>query len=136
MITDPRNSGMDQLSSRGKRNQQETQTMSHGLSNFFGAVAAWLCLAPVAFAHEPLSMPGTLPAGFTAAHYIANLSLILIWITGGIFLVVGGLLAFEPLRFLTRKSDPLSVPARVNRNTEINLAWTAIPVLVVLLFLA
>jgi hypothetical protein len=34
--------------------------MRYGLSNFFGAIAAWLCLAPVAFTYEPLSMPGTL----------------------------------------------------------------------------
>jgi hypothetical protein len=80
--------------------------MSNGLSNFFGAIAAWLCLAPVAFAREPLSMPCTLAPGFTAAHCVANLSLFLIWITGGILLAVGGLLAFEPLRFRAAKSDP------------------------------
>jgi hypothetical protein len=34
--------------------------MSHGLSNFSGAMAAWLCLAPVAFARAPLAMPGSL----------------------------------------------------------------------------
>jgi hypothetical protein len=32
------------------------QATSHGLSNFFGAIAAWLCLAHVAFTREPLSM--------------------------------------------------------------------------------
>lgn len=110
--------------------------MSPSLSNFFGAIAAWLCLAPVAFAREPLSMPSTLAAAATPAHYIANLSLFLIWITGGIFLVVGGLLAFAPFRFLARKSDPLSGWAQIYRRTGIALAWTVIPVLVLVLFLA
>jgi cytochrome c oxidase subunit 2 len=120
---------MDVFSSPSKRNQQEIQTMRHGLSNFLGAIAAWLCLAPVAFARNPLSMP-------TATHGIANLSLFLIWITGGIFLVVGGFLAFEPPRFRARKSDPLSAPSQVHRSMEINLTWTVIPVMVLLLFLA
>ena len=82
--------------------------MRHGLSNFLGAIAAWLCLAPVAFAYEPLSMQSTLAAACTPAHYVANLSLFLIWITGGIFLLVGGILAFVRFRFRARQSDPLS----------------------------
>jgi hypothetical protein len=73
--------------------------MSHGLSNFFGAIAAWLCLAPVALTREPLSMSSSLAHAFNPVHYIANLSVILIWITGGIFMVVGGLLAFAPFKF-------------------------------------
>ena len=109
--------------------------MSHGLSNCLGAIAAWLCLAPVAFAREPLSMPGSLAPGFTPAHHIVNLSFLLIWITGGILLVVGGLMAFSPLRFGPRKLSPLSGPLRVYRSTGIDLAWTVIPLLVLALFL-
>jgi len=54
---------------------------------------------------------------------------------GGIFLVVGGLLAFAPFRFRARKSDLLSGPTQVCGNTEIDLAWTVIPVLLLVLFL-
>ena len=110
--------------------------MSHGLSNFFGAIAAWLCLAPVAFTRETMSMTRTLNHGFTAAHYIANPSLFLIWITGGLFLIVGGLLAFEPHRFRGRKSNPSSAAVQVYRSMQINLAWTMIPVLVMVLLIA
>ena len=110
--------------------------MSNGLSNFFRAIAAWLCLAPVAFAREPLSMRCTLAPGLTAAHFVANLSLFLIWIAGGILLAVRGLLAFKPLRFRATKSDPLSAPVQVHRRMEINLAWTLNSVLVLVLFLA
>lgn len=105
-----------------------------GLSNFCGAIAAWLCLTPVAFAGGPLATSST-PAS-TSTHQIFTMFLFLIWITGGIFLVVGGLLAFAPFRFRTRKSDPSSSPAQVYRTTEIDLAWTVIPILVLVLFLA
>ena len=105
-----------------------------GLSNFCGAVAAWLCLTPVAFAGGHLAAQNT-PAS-TPAHQIFTLSLFVIWITGGIFLVVGGLLAFAPCRFRACTSDPSSSPTQVYRATEINLAWTVIPVLVLVLFLA
>ena len=110
--------------------------MSHGLSNFLGAIAAWLCLVPVAFAREPLSRLNTLAHGFTAAHHIAGLPLFLIWITGGFFFAVGGLLAFEPFRLRARKSDPLPRSARVQRSMGIDLVWTLIPVFVLVLFLA
>jgi len=112
------------------------QTRSHSLSNFLGAIAGWLCLAPVAFARVPLSMPSALAFATTPIHYIANLSLFLIWITGGISLVVGGLLAFTCFRFRARRSNSLSGRAQSCRSTEIDLAWTVIPVLVLLLFLS
>jgi cytochrome c oxidase subunit 2 len=118
------------------KNKRGMQTMSHGLSTFSGAIAAWLCLAPVAFAREPLSMLGTLTPASTPAHSIASFSLFLVWCAGGIFLLVGGLLAFAPFRLRARKPDPSSGPAQVCRNTEIDLAWTVIPVLVLVLFLA
>jgi heme/copper-type cytochrome/quinol oxidase subunit 2 len=114
----------------------EMQTMSHGLSNFSGAVAAWLCLAPVAFAREPLSFSSTLASAPTSIHYIANLSLFLIWSTAGIVLVVGGLLTFAPFKFRGRKLNPLSEPAQVSRRIELDLAWTMIPVLLAILLLA
>jgi cytochrome c oxidase subunit 2 len=132
----PRSSGMDESSPPSKRNKQEMQTMRHGLSNFLGAITAWLCLAPVAFARDPLSMPSTLAPAFTPVHYIADLSVFLIWISGGIFLVVGGLLAFAPFRSRAHNSDPSSEPSQVYASSIIDLAWTVIPVLVLVLFLA
>jgi branched-subunit amino acid transport protein AzlD len=134
-LIDPRSNGMDEYSLPSKRNKQEIQAMNHHLSAFFGAIAAWLCLAPVAFARASLSMPGTLALDFTPVHHIVKLSLLLIWIAGGIFLVVGGILAFAPFRFRERKSDQLSGSVQALVNTEIDLAWTVIPLLVLVLFL-
>jgi hypothetical protein len=64
--------------------------MSHSLSNYSGVIAAWLCLAPVSFAREPLSVPITLAPASTQVHYAANMPLFLVWITGGILLIVRG----------------------------------------------
>jgi heme/copper-type cytochrome/quinol oxidase subunit 2 len=106
------------------------QTISHGLSNFCGAIAAWLCLAPVVFARELPSIPSALAPASAPVHHIADLSLFLMWMMGGIFLVAGGVLAFAPFKFRAGKSDSLSRLARIYQTTEVNLAWTAIPVLV------
>jgi cytochrome c oxidase subunit 2 len=97
--------------------------------------AAWLLLA------SPTSMAqGTTPSTFapasTPAHQIFDLSIFVVAITGGIFLVVGGLLAFALYRFRARKGDPMVEPAQIYGSTQIELAWTVIPILtVVILFL-
>jgi heme/copper-type cytochrome/quinol oxidase subunit 2 len=109
--------------------------MRHGLSGFFGAVTAWLCLAPVAFTRESMSIPNTLVPRSIPVHFIANQSAFVIWIAGGTLLAVGGLLTFGPFRSRAHKSDPLG-QAEVCRSTEIDLVWTVIPVLVLVLFLA
>ena len=83
------------------------------------------------------STPSTLAPASTPAHQIFDLSVFVIAITGGIFLVVGGLLAIALYRFRARKTDPLGEPAQIYGSTQIELAWTVIPVLiVVILFLA
>lgn len=112
------------------------QTIGHGIPNFSGAAAAWLCLAPVVFARELPSIPGTLAPASIPVHHIANLSIFLIWIMGGIFLIAGGLLAFTPFRSRVGKSDSSSRPAQIYQLTEIDLAWTVIPLLVLVFFLS
>ena len=106
--------------------------MPNGFSGFVGAIAAWLCLAPVAFASVPLSMPSTPVPASSTIHCIANLSVFLIWIAGGILLAVGGLLAFAPTGVRARRSGSLSKSMQIYRTTAFDLAWTVIPVLVVL----
>ena len=109
--------------------------MRQGLSGFFGAITAWLCLAPVAFERQPLSISNTLAPASAPVHLLASPSVFVIWIAGGVFLAVCGLLAFGPFRLRVHEPDPLE-PAWVYWRTEIDLAWTVIPVLVLVLLLA
>lgn len=100
-----------------------------------GSAAVWLLLtSPLLMAQG--TTPSTLAPASTPAHQIFDLSLFVLAITGGIFLVVGGLLAIALFRFRSRKTDPLTEPAQIYGSTQIELAWTVIPVLiVVVLFL-
>jgi cytochrome c oxidase subunit II len=99
------------------------------------SAAAWLVLMrPMLTAQG--TTPSTLAPASTPAHQIFDLSVFVVAITGGIFLVVGGLLAVALYRFRARKTDPLGEPAQIYGSTQIELAWTVIPVLiVVVLFL-
>jgi cytochrome c oxidase subunit II len=80
--------------------------------------------------------PSTLAPASTPAYQIFDLSVFVIAVTGGIFLVVGGLLAVVLYRFRAKKTDPAGEPAQIYGSTQIELAWTVIPILiVVVLFL-
>jgi cytochrome c oxidase subunit 2 len=78
------------------------------------------------------------PAG-TPAHAIFGLSLLVLGIVAAIFIVVAGLLLFVLLRFRHRPASPDAErePAQIYGSNQIELSWTVIPVLlVVILFLA
>ena len=78
------------------------------------------------------------PAG-TPAHSIFNLSLLVLSITAAIFLVVGGLLTYALLRYRHRAGDANASqePPQIYGSNQIELSWTVIPILiVVMLFLA
>jgi len=73
----------------------------------------------------------------TPAKSIFNLSLFVLAITGIIFTVVSTLLVYSLLKFRARSSSASSEPAQVYGSTQIELAWTVIPILiVVVLFMA
>jgi cytochrome c oxidase subunit II len=73
----------------------------------------------------------------TPAESIFGLSLFVVSITGGIFVVVAALLAYSAIRFRKRKSDDGREPAQVYGSLQVELAWTLTPVLISLvLFLA
>ena len=100
---------------------------------FWSAVAGW--------ASEPNSSTpqGTnifAPAS-TPARSITDLSVFVLVITGIIFLVVFALLSYSLVKFRERATDAGREPAQVYGSTQIELAWTIIPILiVVVLFLA
>ena len=72
----------------------------------------------------------------TPAQSILDLSLFVLEVTGAIFVVVFSLLAYAVVKFRKRTTDGRE-PAQVYGSTQLELAWTVIPVLiVVVLFLA
>ncbi len=97
----------------------------------------WLCLGALcAQAQGPQSTPSILAPASTPAKEIFGLSLFVLLITGTIFAVVGGLLTYVLIKFRARKSDTEHEPAQIYGSMQVELAWTVIPVLiVVVLFL-
>ena len=93
-------------------------------------------LAQCAFAQGVQSAPSILDPHSTPAHEIYRLSLFVLLITGSIFVVVAGLLAYVVIRFRARETDKDHEPPQIYGSTQVELAWTVIPVLiVVVLFL-
>jgi len=67
----------------------------------------------------------------TPAQSIVDLSILVLTVTGLIFLVVSVLLVYAIVKFRARKTDADREPAQVYGSTQIELAWTIIPVLIV-----
>jgi cytochrome c oxidase subunit II len=73
----------------------------------------------------------------TAAELIFGLSRFVLATITMIFAVVFALLAYVAVRFRNKSGDDSSEPAQVYGSTQVELAWTVIPVLIVIaLFLA
>jgi len=72
----------------------------------------------------------------TPANEIADLSVLVLAVTAAIFIVVSGLLTYALVKFRRRRDDA-SEPPQVYGSTQVELAWTVVPTLiVVVLFLA
>ena len=121
------------------KRSEHTRGLLHraaGIAVLLGGVllAAKLCYG------APLG-PGQIPSIFkpqsTPANSIFHLSLLVLAITGLIFAVVFSLLVYVILKFRKRDIDDASEPPQVYGSNQIELAWTVIPILIVLvLFLA
>ena len=75
----------------------------------------------------------------TPAHSVFGLSLLVLSVTLSIFLLVGGLLLYALIRFRHRPTDKHAAqePAQIYGSNQIELSWTVVPILIVLmLFLA
>ena len=72
----------------------------------------------------------------TPAKSIFDLSMFVLAITGLIFLVVCVLLVYAIVKFRARGADANREPAQVYGSTQIELAWTIIPVLIVVVLFA
>ncbi|HEY6766214.1 MAG TPA: cytochrome c oxidase subunit II [Candidatus Sulfotelmatobacter sp.] len=93
----------------------------------------------VAFADatQPLSPTNIFAPASTPAKSIFGLSLFVLAVTGAIFLVVFGLLLYSVVKFRKRQNDDGREPPQVYGSNQVELAWTVIPVLIVVaLFMA
>jgi cytochrome c oxidase subunit 2 len=96
-------------------------------------LAAGLCAATP----QGNSVPSIFDSHSTPADSIRHLSFFVLGVTGLIFLVVFSLLSYVAVKFRSRAADTEREPAQVYGSTQIELAWTIIPILiVVVLFLA
>ncbi|HUN56726.1 MAG TPA: cytochrome c oxidase subunit II [Candidatus Binataceae bacterium] len=68
----------------------------------------------------------------TPANSISVLAWFALAITGAIFIAVGGLLTYSIIRFRARPSDEPREPAQLYGSNQIEFAWTAIPLLIVI----
>src|SRR5271170_1638278 len=97
----------------------------------------WQVSAAVGATPPSLSPTNIFAPASTPAKSIAHLSVFVFAITGIIFIVVFTLLVYSVVKFRGRAIDTGREPAQVYGSTQIELAWTIIPILiVVVLFLA
>jgi len=103
-------------------------------------VIVLFCVPGAAVADTPgrsLSPTNIFAPVSTPAHSIMGLSLFVLAVTAGIFAIVFSLLLYCVVRFRTRANDDGREPPQVYGSNQVELAWTVIPILiVVVLFLA
>lgn len=80
----------------------------------------------------PQATPSMTAPASTPAYEIQTLSWFTLSITGGIFFVVAGLLTYAIIKYRAKASDSPSEPAQIYGSTQIELAWTVIPILIVI----
>jgi cytochrome c oxidase subunit 2 len=101
---------------------------------FRAAVRFMPLCASAALSQSPTSIFA--PAA-TPAHSIFTLSMLVLSVTLAIFLTVAGLLLYALIRYRHRPGDEDREPAQIYGSNQIELSWTVIPILiVVMLFLA
>lgn len=95
------------------------------------------CAVPAFAIPAPLSPTNIFAPASTPAQSIFELSLLVLAVTGAIFIIVFTLLLYSVVKFRKRKSDDGREPAQVYGSNQVELAWTIIPILIVVaLFMA
>ena len=93
----------------------------------FGLIAVAASVA----ADSPISSTNIFAPASTPAKTIFGLSMFVLALTAVIFVVVAGLLVHSAVRFRERDTDADREPPQVYGSTQIEIAWTVIPVLIV-----
>ena len=122
---------------RQMRPTTNSMTIRAAIRQLTMLVLSYLFLPPNALAEHSHSPTSIFSPESTPARSIFDLSTFVLAITGIIFVVVVTLLGYSILRFRATSVNADREPAQVYGSTQIELAWTIIPILiVVVLFLA
>src|SRR5262245_3591126 len=101
------------------------------------ALSLWSASADAAEPAKPTGLTNIFAPESTPATSIFHLSMFVLAITGIIFIVVFTLLVYAVVKFRGTATDVGREPAQVYGSTQIEMAWTIIPILiVVVLFIA
>jgi cytochrome c oxidase subunit II len=91
--------------------------------------------AHAASAQGPTNVTNIFDPLSTPADFIYESSLLTLLICGAIFVCVSGLLIYTLIRFRRRRDDDLSEPPQIYGSNQIELAWTVVPMLIVLVLI-
>ena len=119
------------MQTRGASNSN-TRRLTRVLTGF-----GWLTVAAFGQSAVTLSPTNIFAPASTPANSIFDLSLFVLAITGAIFVIVFGLLVYAVVRFRKKANDDGREPPQVYGSNQVELAWTVIPILIVVaLFMA
>ncbi len=108
--------------------------------NALAAISGLYFPVRISFAQTPdaaLSPTSIFSPVSTPARSIFDLSIFVLVVAGAIFTVVVTLLVYSLVKFRTRRDDDAREPPQVYGSNQVELAWTVIPVLIVVgLFMA
>jgi cytochrome c oxidase subunit II len=80
---------------------------------------------------DPSLVPNIFIPESVPAHSITHLAGLVLGVTGAIFVIVGGLLLYAVIRFRRRSNDDGMEPAQIYGSGPVEIAWTTVPVLIV-----
>jgi cytochrome c oxidase subunit II len=113
------------------------ERMTRGTRIAVTAIVALMGLAGAPGGETAVQTPSIFAPASTPAFAIRDLSWFVLGICAVIFVVVAGLLTYSLIRFRRRPGEDGGEPPQVYGSNQIELAWTVVPVLiVVVLFLA
>jgi cytochrome c oxidase subunit 2 len=121
------------------KRSQRAHASVHKLAGIAVLLAGVLLVATLCFGApaDPSQIPNIFRPQSTPANSILHLSALVLAITALIFVVVFSLLVYAVAKFRKRDEDDGREPAQVYGSNQVELAWTVIPTLIVLvLFLA
>ncbi|MGB7952116.1 MAG: cytochrome c oxidase subunit II transmembrane domain-containing protein, partial [Candidatus Binatia bacterium] len=103
----------------------------------FGFIATTFLVGAAFAAEVPTGVTNIFKPLSTPAQAIHEVSLLVLAICAGIFLVVGALLVYTVVRFRRRPGDESREPPQIYGSNQLEFAWTVIPIVIVfVLFLA